>query len=128
MKRSVAFMCVLVMCMGILCTAYAVAAHTCEWKLQNTGHTEYRSYNENSHKYAVEQIAVCKICGKTNGLSYALIGDELAHRPGDKYVIDAHLKEENMHIFYKLCTVCNGRCAPVKLPCSGANGAHIESP
>lgn len=128
MKRFVALICVLMMSMTFVCTAHAEVSHTCSWVLQNTGHTEYRSCNETYHKLAIEQISVCTVCGKTNGISYALIGEELRHSSGGTYVFNAHLQGEDLHVFYMQCRICNGKCFPKKVPCSGANGAHVQSP
>ncbi len=130
MKRFVALICVLMMSMSFVCTAHAEVSHTCSWVLQNTGAEVYRSLGSDTHILSVEQISVCTVCGATNGLSYApKIGAyAVPHLTNGQYVYNAHLPGTQVHVFYQKCTRCYVYCYPENAACSGANGAHVQSP
>lgn len=129
MKRFVALLCVLMMSMAIICTAQA-GSHTCHWVLQNTGVEVYRSIDSYKHILSVEQIAVCTICGATNGRSYApkIGASEVPHITNGLYVYNVHRAGTMIHVFYQQCNRCNAYCYPAETECSGANGYHVQHP
>lgn len=130
MKRFVALICVLMMSMTFVCTAHAEVSHTCSWVLQNTGVEVYRSVSSYKHILSVEQIAVCTTCGATNGTSYApkLGASEVPHITNGEYVYNIHRAGTQVHVFYQKCNYCYAYCFPAEAACSGANGAHVQSP
>lgn len=114
------------------------SGHTCKYYLHRTGQDCYRYYDGKQDVRSVEFVAVCSICGKLNGLSYAprieihgpYTEDEyLAQMEGNLsdhewFVYDRHIEGTDTHEFTRVCTQCRTRWVPVVLPCMGGD-EHI---
>lgn len=101
------------------------SGHDCEWVLQDIHQDGFQYYDASYDVSCVQFISVCRICGKTNGMSYAPKTDEslVAH---DWIVRDLHHSGSNLHLFYQECSRCHARWDFLEVVCSGAGGIHIS--
>lgn len=117
------------------------SSHTCKYYLHRTEQLCYRYYDGKQDVLSTEFVAVCSICGKLNGLSYAphfdpiegnfkdadaLIEAQIKENMRDHewVVYDKHIEGTDTHEFTRVCTRCRTRWVPVVLPCMGGDD-HI---
>lgn len=125
MRKLVALVMVLVLCLSMIQVAQAACTHP-EFVWQKTGWQGYRSV-ANGHQMMYEFIKVCTSCGVTNGNAYAPVEGSViyAHTPSEWY--DYHQTNTMYHRFYKLCTVCRATVEEKIVSCPGGD-AHVAHP
>ena len=116
------------------------SGHTCKYHLHIANPGCYRYADEEHDILSVEFIAVCDICGKTNGLSYApqfrMYGPysdeeylaEIEKKLSDhEWVVDdRHIEGTDLHEFTRVCTKCRTRWVPVEVNCPGGD-THVDA-
>lgn len=106
MKKLVALLCMLVLCLSVFNVASACGKYPDDYVASPTGNNMYRSISGTQHQMAVEFADVCTICGRLHGYRYVYTGDKFQHRSGgERY----NYHSGNSHYFYSQCTICHGQ-------------------
>lgn len=101
MKKLVALLCMLVLCLSVFNVASACGKYPDDYITSRTGNDRYRNMGSDGHQWAIEFAEVCTKCGGLHGYVYMYTGNILPHQ----------LKKQNYHsgqyhYFYSSCTVC----------------------
>lgn len=127
LKRLIALLMVAMLCIGYVCVAEATCLHENQI-LQDTHQNVTKPINGEKHQEFRRYVIMCGDCGRLMSETYsALAGTEWYHTAGNKWFDGGHVSGQAKHVFYKLCTKCNGRTKDTTTDCAG-NGLHVTHP
>lgn len=99
MKKLVALLCALMICLSVFSGASACGKCPDNYIASRTGNDIMRSIGEEGHQMAVEFASLCTICGQLKGFCYVYTGEIMPHTSEGQGDDQQHSQ----------CTVCHAQ-------------------